>query len=985
MRLDKMVMSLCLALLVAVVNVVGAVPTASYPINAQLPPVARVGHPFSFTFSSGTFANGGAGLTYSLSNAPEWLHVDTKNLTLYGTPKTGNAGAAQFLLVATDQSGSASMSVTLVVSSEPGPQPGKPILAQLAKSGPTTSPATLFMYPGRPFSIDFDPAETFKNTQLNTVYYATSSPYNAPLPSWMTFDPSTLKFAGNSPSNPSSIPQSFKFNMIASDAAGFSGALVSFEIVVSQHILSFKNTTAQTLNFTRGQPFSTPHFIDDLTLDGHDVGKNVSNIEIDGSSWLTIDNETISLSGVAPEDAGNQNLTITVTDAYQDKVKLDLHLQVSQLFAKGVESCNATIGEKFSYTFDKSLLSDDTVKLKVDLGDVSWAKYDSASMTLSGTVPNDLKPETFPVKLTATQGSTIETRNLNLSIFKPGKAGVVNDQNSSGSNDASKKRKAKIIAIAVSVPVGVAIIAAIILFACCRRRRSKAKNTPKDIEGDLHTPDENTEAARSEKNYVQATTSELPRRSSDSSNDSLPMQLPELNLHLNSVSSKEDEDKEETQTYKSPARGMQPQKPSIEWDIAARDQENISQLPYISPKRSTSITQGSPLSHQSNRKYSKREPLKPLNSRSFKRNSAMSTKSKRYSRRSSGLSAVAPGLPVRLSGAGHGAGGIGLPPPGLGRASWQTTQMSFQSDDTSIENLSTMFPRPPPVRKRDSGTMSRTRDHSKRVSLRAGGTTSPSPPEPDSFEAFIQSRARSRNSGNPLFSSRMDSRASSGYRAIERGRRSSSIAGTSVSASSFMEDRRQSQVRPISAISASVYGDDYRNSMARPMSQISEGEALNGLEVARTRNNPGLVQRYTDAIAQLPRFWSQGSMGSSARKLESGDSMTGSDEYCDLIDEHEDPEGRRQWYRVNSHAQQLADVEETEAEPTAEPPLPPQTRASRVRRMSLLRTGGGQDSSPSSNRHWRLADTQQGRASIEGSDGLHPTTNSSFRGDLAFV
>lgn len=980
MRLDKMVMSLFLALLVALINVVSAVPTASYPINAQLPPVARVGHPFSFTFSSGTFAGGGAGLTYSLSNAPEWLHVDTKNLTLYGTPKTGNAGAAQFLLVATDQSGAASMSVTLVVSSEPGPQPGKPILEQLAKSGPTTSPATIFMYPGRPFSIDFDPANTFTNTHLNTVYYATSSPYNAPLPSWMTFDPSNLKFAGNTPSNPSSIPQSFKFNMIASDAAGFSGALVSFEIVVSQHILSFKNTSARTLNFTRGQPFSTPHFIDDLSLDGHDVvGQNVSNIEIDGSSWLTLDNQTISLSGVAPEDAGNQNLTITVTDAFQDKVKLDLHLQVSQLFAKGVESCNATIGEEFSYKFDKSLLSDDAVKLKVDLGDLSWAKYDSASMTLSGTVPDDLKPETFSVKLTATQGSTVETRNLNLSIFKPGKAGVVNDQNSSGSNDASKKRKARIIAIAVSVPVGVAIIAGVILLACCCRRRSKAKNAPKDIE-DPHALDENMEAARSEKNYVHRNTSELPRSSSDSSNDSLPMQLPELNLHLHSVSSKEDEDREEQDYNKSPSRGIQPQKPSIEWDLATRDKENITQLPSISPKRSTSITQGSPLSHRSNRKYSKREPLKPLVNRSFKRDSVMSAKSKRYSRRSSGLSTVAPGLPVRLSGAGHGAGGIGLPPPQLARASWQTTQMSLQSDDTSIENLSTMFPRPPPVRKRDSSIMSRSRDHSKRVSLRGGGTISPTPPEPDSFEAFIQSRARSRNSGNPLFSSRMDSRASSGYRGKERGQRTSSIAGTSVSASSYIEDRRQSQVRPVSAISASVYGDDYRNSIARPMSQISEGDVLSGLDVARTRDNPGLVQRYTDTIAQLPRFWSQASMGS-ARKLESGDSMTGSDDYYDLIDEREDPEGRRQWYRVNSHTQQLADVEETEAEPTADPP---QARASRVRRLSLLRTGG-QDSSPSNNRHWRLADTQQGRASIEGSDSLHPTTNSSFRGDLAFV
>ncbi|KAH8697029.1 putative transmembrane glycoprotein [Talaromyces proteolyticus] len=982
MGLEKMAKILYLALLVVLMSIADAIPTANYPVNAQLPPVARVNRPFSFTFSSSTFVGGGAGLTYSLLNAPGWLHVDTGNLTLYGTPGPGDAEAAQFLLVATDQSGPGSMSVTLVVSSEPGPRPEQPLLAQLQKIGPTSSPATIFMYPGRPFTIAFDPETTFANTQLNTVYYATSSPYNSPLPSWMTFDSSRLQFSGNSPSNPSSIPQSFNFNMIASDAPGFSAATVSFQIVVSQHILSF-NSTTRTLNFTRGQPFSTPHFIDDLSLDGHGVvNQNISHIEIEGASWLTLDNETISLSGTAPGNAGNETIVVTVTDSYQDKARLDVQLMVSQLFAKGVESCNATIGEKFSYTFDKSLLSDDTVHLQVDLAEVSsWANYDAASMSLSGHVPDDMKPQTFSIKLTATQGSTVETRNLNLTIFKPGKAGVVNDQSSSGGNQDANKRKVKIIAIAVAIPVGVILIVAILLVLFCRHRRSKAKGKNQNDEN-LRAADAIIDSSKSEKNYHQTSTSELPRSSSDSSNHSAPMQL-ELDLHLSNASFREEED----ESYRSPTRAIQPQKTGLEWNLADEAVASASQQPNISPKRNASVSQSSPLSHRSTKRYSKREPLKPIQNRSFKRDSAMSTKSKRYSRRSSGLTTVASGLPVRLSGAGHGAGGFGLSRPEMVRASWQTTQMSLQSDDTSIENLSTMFPRPPLVRKRNSSNLSRSYDYTKRASFKGSGTTPPTPPEPDSIEAFIQSRARSRNSGNPLFSSRMDSRASSGYRALEKSRRSSSIAGTSISTSSYIDDRRQSQIRPVStAMSASIYGDDYRNSIARPMSQISEGDAWNSFGVARTRTNPGSVQRYTDAIAHLPRCFSQASMGST-RKFESGDSMTGSDDYYDLIDERDGPEGRRQWYRVNSHAQSLSNVEEAIPEPVTDSedlaPVP-ETNASRVRRMSLLRTGG-QDSSPIGNRHWRLMDTQQRRPSIEASDGLDPTTNSSFRGDLAFV
>jgi hypothetical protein len=64
---------------------VSASVSANYPINAQLPPVARVSQPFRFEFAQSTFANTDADTKYSLLNAPSWLEVDSSSLALYGT------------------------------------------------------------------------------------------------------------------------------------------------------------------------------------------------------------------------------------------------------------------------------------------------------------------------------------------------------------------------------------------------------------------------------------------------------------------------------------------------------------------------------------------------------------------------------------------------------------------------------------------------------------------------------------------------------------------------------------------------------------------------------------------------------------------------------------------------------------------------------------------------------------------------------------
>lgn len=905
-----------------------AIPVANYPVNAQLPPVARVSKPFEFVFSENTFSNGGSTITYSLSKAPSWLQLDSSSRKLYGTPGPEDAGSTQFDLVGSDDTGSANMGVTLVISEEQGPEPGKPLLPQLAKVGPTSSPSTIFLYPGRPFRIPFE-KEIFDNTDFSTIYYATST-NNSPLPSWIGFDPSTLSFSG---STPSSGPLTFTFNIAASDIPGFSGAIVSFQIVISQHILAFEDSE-QTLNFTRGQPFSTPHFLDSLTIDGQrPASSDLTSIEVDSPDWLTLDNSTLSLSGTAPEDAGNENITLSVTDIYQDVASLVISLKVSQLFSEGVVSCNATIGEDFSYTINKSLLSDDSVQLDVDLGAVaSWVDYDSATRTLHGHVPADLKPQTLSVKLIASQGSIKETRNLDINISSQGSDN--NDQNSSGSGGGVHRKKAWVIAVAVVVPVVAILVSAVILFLCRRRRRTAAalKQGQEPKEGRQVSP-----PPKIPEFSCQPVEDDAEGEKSETCQSSISSRLPRLELSpfwaIDSLR------KRREQTSNIADEENQLSKPMVEWESG----QTTSSQPNEEKQIEDAVREAKRLSQNSLRRsatnYSrKREPLKPIQPKSFKRDSAASSRSKRHSKRSSGIPSGASGLPVRLSGAGHGAGGFGPPGHGVVRVSWQNTQDSVKSDESNIENIAPLFPRPP--------AQSKTQEKSKRVSLR---TVNPSSSETDSLEAFVHDRAKSRNSDNPLFSGKLNARASSSLRALERARRTPSGAETA-SISAYTDDFRQfSQTtrRVSTAMSESVYTDDNRNStQTRPLSQSSTAEPFN--RPRRRGSQPNYAKKYSEMIGQLPRFWSQGTLAS-ARRFESGPSLTGSSEYHDVVDERRD---------------------------------------SRSRSRSLTQAGSQDGSSPEnrpSERPWRLGENEERRpVSIADSSSLRRVMGS-LRGDLAFV
>lgn len=960
-------MSFITLVIFSFLSLVAASPSVNYPINAQLPPVARVSKPYDFTFAQGTFDDTGSEVEYSLSKAPSWLKIDSASRTLTGTPDSEDEGESTFNLVAKDDSGSASMEVTLIVTTDDGPTPGEPILPQLAKIGPTSAPSTIFVRPGDSFSISFSP-DTFNNTRPSTVYYATS-PDNSPLPSWVKFDLSDLKFSGTAPD-----AQSFSFNLIASDVAGYSAATVSFDIVVSEHILAFDDS-AQTLNVSRGEHFSSPQYRNTLKLDGKKPGADdLTSITMDAPDWVSLDKDSISISGTPPDDAVNENVTISVKDTHQDVTKLMVGLEFSRLFTNGTNGCNATIGEDFMFVFNQTVLMDDAIDLEVELEEPlsSWLHYNPNNKTLSGHIPADARPQKFPITLVASKGSTKNKQEFTINTVEGD-----NDHNAIPSlGGGSNGSKAGIIAISVVVPL-VFLSIVFLLFCCWHRKRRAAAHEEEQLaqeKGSRSHPvsSELPQCYPSEKRTVDEDTEALRRHSSSS-------KPPQLELWpLWSADSDERKDVEGGPENKENT----PSNSTIEWDFALFKTPESQEKYEADRTRNHHFSSSSPPLRRRTTNLSKtREPLKPIQQgRSMKRSSP-SSKSRRYSKRSSGISSIASGLPVRLSGAGHGAGGFGPSGHGMVRLSWQHPQACLPSNESSLENLAPLFPRPPPVRTRDSVSLGTT-DHSKRVTLRPVESRSSTISE-DSLEAFVHTRAKCRNSSNPLFSAQSNRRVSSCRRTLGGTRSTLRQSKTPSTTASDEGSRQLTHERPIStAMSGSIYTDENRDS--REIRRFSQGSSVVlGIPFSKGQSQRSLGQNYRDMVAPFPRFFSDTSLAS-GRRGEPEDAFQGLSERNNFIDERQENGGPRRWYRISktlSPSSTTGMYHQSRRERSSSSSSEPFD--STVQRTSLVRFAGDNNKDE---QQWGLGENQQQwRASIEEPSRLPRDWTGSVRGDMAFV
>ena len=398
-------------------EIAAAIPSFTFPINSQVPPVARTSKPFNFTFSSTTCTSDSPPIQYTLSDAPVWLQLDSTSRTFSGIPDPEDTGPATFHLLAADTTGSASIPVTLVVSSDLGPGLGRPVADQLPPLSTVEGHDSLLLHPSSPLSLSFA-TNTFTNTNQSTTYYAFCA-NNAPLPSWINFDANSLSFFGTTPglTSPAELPQNFEIQFTASDVIGFSGAITTFQIIVALHEFTF-GSEVQTISVQPGTAFNYTGLQTDLTLDGKsiEVTPGLQQILAETPEWMSFDAKTLVLYGTPPESVISQSFNVTATDVYGDTANTTVYIEINgTLNLLQNTFIYASIGSEFNYSFSSTPLGTPDMQIYVDLGNTSsWLAFDNTTLALSGRIPDGLKPEQDQINITVGNGRQIKSYTLTL-------------------------------------------------------------------------------------------------------------------------------------------------------------------------------------------------------------------------------------------------------------------------------------------------------------------------------------------------------------------------------------------------------------------------------------------------------------------------------------------------------------------------------------------------------------------------------------------
>ncbi|KAI0152766.1 hypothetical protein GGR57DRAFT_157218 [Xylariaceae sp. FL1272] len=496
-----------------------ATPTSYFPINSQLPPVARVAKPFSFVFSPLTFYSN-TNMTYSLdTGSPTWLSLDSSSRRLSGTPdeksvpKGDTLAGTHVVLVATDETGSTTANVTLVVSRSSEPAVRIPLEEQIENFGLYSPPASVLLYPSTNFKFAFD-RNTFglgviggnpvprpriresdndedesdddKGTPSPSFNYYAVSGNNSPLPSWVKFSAETLSFSGETPPFESLIqpPQTFDFQLVASDVVGFSSASVDFSIVVGTHELTADEPVVD-IDATRGTEFSYSDLPNILKIDQNPLkAEDLKSITAQTlPKWAYFDNKTWELSGTPDSAAEPVNITVVVVDKFSDTLNVTLSIQFTQdLFVSDIPSMSVVAGDKFSLDLKRYLFDPQNTRVAIKTEpDDSWLHINDSDV-LSGTIPTLASAgyaDEIRVTLIATQkrSSEHETKYFRLQVkvpattsttgitptptLAPGTPGI--------DGPGSRRNMLGLLALAF-LPL---LIALIILLFCLRKRRQQ--------------------------------------------------------------------------------------------------------------------------------------------------------------------------------------------------------------------------------------------------------------------------------------------------------------------------------------------------------------------------------------------------------------------------------------------------------------------------------------------------------------------------------
>jgi len=413
------------------------------PLDTQLPLIARINHPFSWSFCNCTFGPDNGALRYSTSSLPNWLSFDPTTLTFYGTPSATDEGNPKITVTASDSSTSVSSTFTFCVTPFPPPTLKHPISEQFTASNTALSSVfvlslnsalatgnpTLRIPPRWSFSIGFL-QDTF--TAENDLYYEVRLLDGSPLPEWAFFSSKALTVNGIAPNESITLP----LVLHASDQEGYTASTLPFDLAISSHELSITTSELPTINVTAGTPFvitlSSPADFSGVFVDTKAIQpSDITSLTLDVSryaNWLKYDHTSRTLSGDLGEHGpspGQNPLLPVILISYNQSIQTNVSLAVkpSYFLTSSIDPIQAIPGSLVQFNLAReysNATGRDDVKLTaayepVDI--VEWLHFDAENGQLAGTMPAEFSSTHITVSFTAYSGVTHSTSHTTLPII----------------------------------------------------------------------------------------------------------------------------------------------------------------------------------------------------------------------------------------------------------------------------------------------------------------------------------------------------------------------------------------------------------------------------------------------------------------------------------------------------------------------------------------------------------------------------------------
>lgn len=492
----------------------------NYPLEEQLPPVARTNSSYTWAFAANTFTTpSNQTLTYTTSPLPAWLTFDALQRTFHGTPLSADEGSPEIEITAHESlsSETASSSFDLLVSSTPAPVLQHSIDEQFRLPNPSlssvfvlsensalksTHPA-LRIPPGWSFSIGFQ-YDTFKSD--GNVYYAATKADGSPIPEWIYFNPKEITFNGFTPKATNisgTTPYTISLALHGSDQQGYSASSLLFDVVISQHELSLAASSLPTINITSETPFSvslsSPVDFYGVLLDGKQIQPaQIVALEVDTSyygDWLKYDTASRTLSGQPPgslEDGDRSTLLpITLTTTVNQTIETNVSIAVvpSYFATSQLQPILVNPGQPIDFNLTPFYSNEtgldgqrDDVNLTASFepDDASgFFSFDPSSGLLTGTVPsnsgsNGVNYTHISVTFTAYSRVTHSTSHTTLSVSLSPSDFAHQHGPAHGLSTAAKAKLVLGLKIAFGIVGGMVSLG---LFLACMRRCSRVKDT----------------------------------------------------------------------------------------------------------------------------------------------------------------------------------------------------------------------------------------------------------------------------------------------------------------------------------------------------------------------------------------------------------------------------------------------------------------------------------------------------------------------------